>query len=117
MLEWQEEWSDQKTLRVTIYIPDRDMTGAKIDSDHWKASVCRLFAHMTGGATVIPNAQGVWLEGDMLIAENVSIVFCLIPVDTLACNISRIMNLVRAFKMEANQAAVALEIDSKMYLI
>lgn len=100
--------------RVTLYIPDTDRYGEKIDHAHWTAAACRFFSRIAGGATVIPNAYGVWLEGEMLIRENVTIVYSSIPETS---DLTAIKRFAALFAESTQQAAVALEIGEQFVLI
>lgn len=99
--------------KVTVYIPDHDCHAAPIPQDEWVERFAKLFSRIAGGATIIPNAHGVWLEGDMLIYENVAIVYCLMKDDFYEGDIRF---LVSKFRLNTNQSAVMYEIGDQVYL-
>lgn len=62
---------------LTFYIPSRDKDGNDFDQIPWIEQALALLSQIGGGATVLPPAEGAWLnpETGTLIRENVVLAY------------------------------------------
>lgn len=111
------EHTSVNTVKVIIYLPDRDRFGFPVDSDYWFANFARFFVSIAGGATILPTAQGVWLEDDLLISETVQMVSCFMPPSVLQEHAPALYLPVQDFALKANQSTVGVEIGGVFYIV
>ena len=111
--------SEARDQRFSIYIPNKDKSGHKIDQAKWVDKTLRLLSGICGGATAMPPIRGAWLNdqsGELVIEEPV-LVYTFIQPEPFARRLNEIVRLVQEIGKETNQGQMAIEFNHTFYLI
>jgi hypothetical protein len=106
--------------RFAVYLPDQDSLGKKIEEiEVWIREGCYVLATVTGGATRLPPASGMWLNRTtgQLIEETTHVICAFFNPPTFFRDIRLIEDFIRRFGQETLQESVMVELDNKLYFI
>ena len=118
------------TQVLTLYIPDRDREGNKIRNlNKWIKEAQRVLTMIGGGSTMMPPADGTWLDPEKnindpekikdedLVWEKTRIIYTYIDPDKFENNLNRLKKFLHSFGRETNQGEVVFEFDGMLYRI
>jgi hypothetical protein len=103
----------------TVYIPNKDKNGKETGTQRkWVLEALALLTELNGGATAMPQTEGVWgNEQGELIWEHPVVVYSFIEAETFHANLPRIREFLHRMGRETNQGEVAFEFQKEFYLI
>jgi hypothetical protein len=102
---------------IKVYVPSTMDVNQVADNAAMVESVETVLSGWFGGATAIKGI-GAWMSDALgLVLEDVTIVQSFAADDSFASNIPNVVRLCERIKSEMSQEAVALEVDSKLYLV
>ena len=105
---------------LTLYIPDKDRNNEEIGTQRkWILEAANLLAKIGGGVTIMPPAEGGWLDEDtdVIIWEHPVIVYTYIKPDRFRRYVPQLRELLHRMGRETNQGEVAVEFDREFYRI
>jgi hypothetical protein len=104
---------------LTFYIPSKDKFGHDIDQAPWIDEALALLSQIGGGATVLPPAEGAWLnpETAALIRETVVLVYTYVDPYRFGALLGRIREFMHRLGRETGQSEVVLEFADRLYKI
>ena len=118
------------TQVLTLYIPDKDREGNKIKNlNKWIKEAQRVLTMIGGGSTMMPPADGTWLDPEKnindpekikdedLVWEKTRIIYTYIDPDKFENNLNRLKKFLHSFGRETNQGEVVFEFDGMLYRI
>jgi hypothetical protein len=87
-------------------------------SSKWILEALALLTELNGGATAMPETEGVWgNERGELIWENPVVVYSFIRGDQFFANLTRVREFLHRLGRETNQGEVAVEYQKQFFLI
>lgn len=107
----------------SLYIPNKDRDGKKINPKPWITEAANILAQMGGGATITPPNRGVFLKEDGTTPqwEDTVIVYTYILDDLFLAGLLVLREFLHRFGRETRQLEVAFEFagqgDSKFFRI
>lgn len=107
------------TQCFTIYIPNKDKGGAEIGNQRkWVLEALGLLTELNGGATAMPQTEGVWGndEGEP-IWEHPVVVYSFIRGEKFFENLARVREFLHRMGRETNQGEIAVEFQKQFFLI
>lgn len=116
------EFGDGATVRATrlaILIPDRDRHGRPVaDAERWADEARRLFTRLFGGCLCLAG-RGMWQArtDGIIIEERCTIVMAYVRVADIRANRGALDTFIEAFRVGADQEAVAVELGGALHLI
>ena len=104
---------------LTLYIPSQDAAGNDFDQRPWIDEALALLAVVGGGATVLPPAEGAWLnpETGMLIKESVVLIYTYVDPDRFVASLGTIRRFAHRLGRETRQGEVIIEFATRLYKI
>ena len=105
---------------LTLYIPDRDRDNKEIGTQRqWVLEAADLLVHIGGGVTIMPPAEGGWLNDEKgeIVWERPIVVYTYIKPDQFRRYLDRLREFLHHMGHETNQGEVALEFDGEFYRI
>lgn len=113
---------DSNDLLFILFIPSRDKNGVDLaDHRQWVEAAARLLGRLFNGSTVMPPAQGTWLnpESNELIYEEVVLVhsYTKNEIGTRPEIIEEIGRFVHRMGNQTNQGEVGIVIDNTFHRI
>ena len=101
---------------LTMYIPDRDESGNKVNVAYWIAATCQLLAHRFGGATVSPAYTGYWHNpgSGQLVKERTFTVSCCIDNADFHEHAAALERHIKRFGRTTNQGEVMITIGASV---
>lgn len=104
---------------LTFYVPSKDYNGNDFDPKPWIGDALALLSDIGGGATVLPPAEGAWLNPDtgVLVKESVVLAYTFVDPCRFAANLSRIRAFAHRLGRETRQGEVAIEFADRLYKI
>lgn len=107
------------TQCFTIYIPNKDKNGKEFGTQRkWILEALALLTELNGGATAMPQTEGVWgNEQGELIWEHPVVVYSFIRGDLFFANLARVREFLHRMGRETNQGEVAVEYQKQFFLI
>jgi hypothetical protein len=105
--------------RFSIYIPDKDRNGKRVEQGKWIDEALRLLSSINGGATAMPPVKGAWLNEDTgkLVSEEPVIVYSYIDPDDFPNRLGEVVEFAKRLGRETNQGEVAFEFNGGFYLL
>ena len=105
--------------RFSIYIPDKDRNGERVQQKKWIDEALKLLSGINGGATAMPPIRGAWLnkDEDKLIIEEPVIVYSYIDPDNFPDRLGEVVEFAKHLGRETNQGEVAFEFNGGFYLL
>ena len=104
-----EETSEQM---LALFIPSKDEDGREFGTQRkWVLEAAELLVQMGGGVTILPPAEGGWLneaEGE-IVWEHPVLVYSYIKPDRFLPRISQLRSLVHRMGRQTNQGEVVVE--------
>jgi hypothetical protein len=108
------------SYRVELYLPDNDCFGDTVpDIEEWVRDACRVLVALTGGATRMAPATGMWLnkELNILIEETTHVVYSYFDARDVEQTFRRVRTFLCEFGRQTGQQSVAVEFAGKMLFI
>lgn len=107
------------TQCFSIYIPNKDKNGKEVGTQRrWILEALALLTELNGGATAMPQTEGVWgNERGELIWEHPVVVYSFIRGDLFFASLARIREFLHRMGRETNQGEVAVEYQKQFFLI
>jgi hypothetical protein len=107
------------TQCFTIYIPNKDKNGIEFGTQRkWILEALELLTDLNGGATAMPQTEGVWgNEQGVLIWEHPVVVYSFIRGDKFFENLAQVREFLHRMGRETNQGEVAVEYQKQFFLI
>jgi hypothetical protein len=107
------------TQCFSIYIPNKDRNGKEFGTQRkWILEALALLTELNGGATAMPQTEGVWgNEQGELIWEHPVVVYSFIRVEEFHANLPRVREFLHRMGRETNQGEVAFEFQTEFFLI
>jgi len=104
---------------LTLYIPSKDAAGNDFDQRPWIDQALTLLTEIGGGATVLPPAEGAWLnpETGVLIKESVVLIYTYVDPDCFAASLGNLRRFAHRLGRETRQGEVILEFATRLYKI
>lgn len=104
---------------LTLYIPSKDAAGNDFDQRPWIDQALTLLAEIGGGATVLPPAEGAWLnpETGVLIKESVVLIYTYVDPDRFGASLGNLRRFVHRLGRETRQGEVILEFATRLYKV
>jgi hypothetical protein len=104
---------------LTFYIPSKDASGNDFDQRPWIDDALALLAEIGGGATVLPPAEGAWLnpETGLLIKENVVLTYTYVDPDRFVASLGNVRRFAHRLGRETRQGEVIIEFANRLYKI
>jgi hypothetical protein len=115
--------SGERTIQVTIWVPDADRDGKpRTDQHEWKDKALRMFSEVFGkGATAMPPADGAWKNPNtnQLVMEHPIMVFCYITPQQAsdAARMKKVGDFCREMGKAMYQGEVGLLIGDRYFMI
>jgi len=106
--------------RFALYLPDQDCFGKELeDAERWIQEACYILTTITGGATRLPPAKGMWLNRTtgQIIQETTHVVFTYFDPQSFFKDLHLLHDFVARFGRETMQEAVMVELDNKLFFI
>jgi hypothetical protein len=105
---------------LTLYIPDKDRNNQEIGTQRkWVLEAANLLAKIGGGVTIMPPAEGGWLdeENDVIIWEHPIIVYTYIKPEMFEEYLPRLRDFLHRLGRDTNQGEIVIEFDRRFYRI
>lgn len=106
--------------RLTLYIPNKDSFGNEIGTQRqWVLEAAQLLAKIGGGFTIMPAAEGGWLneETGELIWELPVLIYSYVKADRLLEHMGQVRSFMHRLGRETQQGEVAIEFDGLFFRI
>jgi hypothetical protein len=112
--------SSLHAYRFTFYLPDRNCFGEPIaDIELWVREAAYILTTITGGATRLAPAVGMWLnktEGQ-LIEETTHIVYTIFDPQAFLNSAHLVRDFIQRFGRETMQQCVVVEFADKLHFV
>jgi len=104
---------------LTLYIPNKDAAGHAFDQRPWIDDALALLSEIGGGATVLPPAEGAWLnpETGELIKESVVLIYTYVDPDRFVAALGNVRRFAHRLGRETRQGEVIIEFGTRLYKI
>lgn len=104
---------------LTFYIPSKDAGGNDFEQQPWIDEALGLLSSIGGGATVLPPAQGAWLnpETGMLVKESVVLTYTYVDPDRFVASLGAVRRFAHRLGRETRQGEVIIEFANRLYKI
>lgn len=112
--------SEETSVQVlTLYIPNKDCHNTEFGNQRkWVLEAARLLAKIGGGVTVMPPAEGGWVDhSGGIIWESPVIVYSFIKPNLFVEQLPALREFLHRMGRETNQGEVAFEFDGWFYRI
>ncbi len=109
----------RKTILVVLFVPSVERDGiTTIHQEHWVEEALETLGQLYGGATAVPQAQGVWCDDEMggiLVKDQPVVIHCYTtPADIADSDrLSRLGSFCRRMGREAHQGEIGLVIGDE----
>lgn len=112
----------QSTLRIqpenrislSIYIPDRDRDNRPVDVVFWKEMIATKMSLLYGGCS-LSSVQGFWLQGEVLISENTSIITTYVTFQEFAASMHAFKSMLYRLYYQTNQDTLLITLGDQIY--
>ena len=105
---------------LSLFIPSKDEHGRELGTQRkWVVQAAELLAQMGGGVTILPPAEGGWLneaEGK-IVWESPVLVYTYIKPDRFLPRIPQLRSFVHRLGRQTNQGEVVVEFDGSFLRI
>lgn len=105
---------------ITLFIPDKDRFGRRIDQDRWTDEALGVLGRLFRGATAFPPGKGVWRDdsrGGRMLREVTVMVMSYVPRTELAKHLVTLRAFLHRFGRETHQGEVGIVIRHTYYSI
>ncbi|OIP21578.1 hypothetical protein AUK22_11485 [bacterium CG2_30_54_10] len=112
--------SDETSVQVlTLYIPNKDRHNAEFGHQRkWVLEAAGLLARIGGGVTIMPPAEGGWVDhAGGIIWESPVIVYSFVKPKLFSVSVPALREFLHRMGRETNQGEVAFEFDGWFYRI
>lgn len=103
--------------RFSIYIPNKDRTGAPVAQAPWVDAFLDLLTDINGGASALPAMTGAWRDPEtgIVVIEEPVVVYTFIDAAQFESRLGEIVELVKKMGRETNQGEVAMEFNGEFF--
>lgn len=112
--------SDQTSVQVlTLYIPNKDRHNKEIGNQRkWVLEAAGILAPIGGGVTVMPPAEGGWVDpAGGIVWESPVLVYSFVKPQQFSEAVPALREFLHRLGRETNQGEVAFEFDGWFYRI
>lgn len=105
---------------LALYIPNKDRRGVEFGTQRqWVLKAASLLAEIGGGVTILPPAEGGWLDEKegRIVWEHPVVVYTYIKADKLLPRLPALRALAHALGRETDQGEVVVEFDGRFLRI
>jgi hypothetical protein len=104
---------------LTFYIPSRDRHGHAFDQEPWIDEALEILSDIGGGATVLPPAEGAWLnpQTGVLIREQVVLAYTFVDPHRFVARLADVRGFAHRMGRETCQGEVVIEFAGRLYKI
>jgi hypothetical protein len=104
---------------LTLYIPSKDADGNDFDQRPWIDQALTLLSDIGGGATVLPPAEGAWLNSEtgLFVKESVVLIYSYVDPDRFVTALGNLRRFVHRLGRETRQGEVIIEFANRLYKI
>ncbi len=105
--------SHSSGTKFSIYLPDADRAGRRIDVERWIRRGSALLLDISGGVTRLPEMEGGW-TGATVVQEKTTIIYSILKrPDEFRRRIGEIRGFLHAFGRETSQGEVLVELQGE----
>lgn len=104
----------ENRIPLSIYIPDRDRNNRPIDIFFWKELITTQMSLLYGGCS-LSSVQGFWLQGEVLISENTSIITTYITPHEFAASVHSFKSMLYRLYYQTNQDTLLITLGDQIY--
>jgi len=112
--------SDETSVQVlSLYIPNKDSHNAEFGQQRkWVLEAAGLLARIGGGVTIMPPAEGGWVDNaGGIVWESPIIVYSFVKPKLFSESVPALREFLHRMGRETNQGEVAFEFDGWFYRI
>ncbi len=104
---------------LALYIPNKDRDGLEFGTQRkWVLEAAEILAPIGGGVTIMPAAEGGWLNAEgKIIWEHPVIVYSYVKPRSFFKELPRLRQFLHRLGRDTNQGEVVVEFDGRFYRI